>query len=287
MLPNHAPLVIAEQFGTLESLYPGRIDLGLGRAPGTDQLHRPRAAPRPRRAPRLSRRTCWSCSAYFGPGRARPARPRRPRRGDRRAALDPRLEHCSAPSSPPRSACPTPSPRTSRPTDLHAALEVYRSDSSRRPSSRAPYAMAGLNVYRRRHRRGGAAAVHHPAAGVGEPLPRRARAVPAADRRHRGLLDAGREGAGVVDADVLPRRLARRPSGDGLDRFVEQTGVDEVMVVVGDLRPRGAASARTRSSPRPLPPGRQRRPRTSLVAQCHKRDVTRRPPGGVERAWKR
>jgi len=37
MLPNHAPLVIAEQFGTLESLYPGRIDLALGRAPGSDQ----------------------------------------------------------------------------------------------------------------------------------------------------------------------------------------------------------------------------------------------------------
>src|SRR5690606_11990642 len=37
MLPNHVPLVIAEQFGTLESLFPGRIDLGLGRAPGTDQ----------------------------------------------------------------------------------------------------------------------------------------------------------------------------------------------------------------------------------------------------------
>lgn len=38
MLPNHAPLVVAEQFGTLASLYPNRIDLGLGRAPGTDQL---------------------------------------------------------------------------------------------------------------------------------------------------------------------------------------------------------------------------------------------------------
>lgn len=38
MLPNHSPMVIAEQFGTLESLFPGRIDLGLGRAPGTDQL---------------------------------------------------------------------------------------------------------------------------------------------------------------------------------------------------------------------------------------------------------
>lgn len=37
MLPNHAPLLIAEQFGTLEALFPGRIDLGLGRAPGTDQ----------------------------------------------------------------------------------------------------------------------------------------------------------------------------------------------------------------------------------------------------------
>ena len=38
MLPNHSPLVVAEQFGTLASLYPGRIDLGLGRAPGSDQL---------------------------------------------------------------------------------------------------------------------------------------------------------------------------------------------------------------------------------------------------------
>src|SRR3954466_6620078 len=38
MLPNHSPLVIAEQFGTLESLFPGRIDLALGRAPGSDQI---------------------------------------------------------------------------------------------------------------------------------------------------------------------------------------------------------------------------------------------------------
>ncbi len=38
MLPNHSPLVIAEQFGTLETIYPSRIDLGLGRAPGSDQV---------------------------------------------------------------------------------------------------------------------------------------------------------------------------------------------------------------------------------------------------------
>ena len=44
MLPNHAPLVVAEQFGTLEALHPGRIDLGIGRAPGTDQYTALRAA---------------------------------------------------------------------------------------------------------------------------------------------------------------------------------------------------------------------------------------------------
>src|SRR6187399_3279775 len=38
MLPNHSPLVIAEQFGTLASLHPGRVDLGVGRAPGSDQV---------------------------------------------------------------------------------------------------------------------------------------------------------------------------------------------------------------------------------------------------------
>src|SRR3954465_10400636 len=62
MLPNHAPIVIAEQFGTLEALHPGRIDLGLGRAPGTDQLtvHALRRTPP---APTRSRRTSSSSSA--------------------------------------------------------------------------------------------------------------------------------------------------------------------------------------------------------------------------------
>src|SRR5438046_3648862 len=53
MLPNHAPLVIAEQFGTLEALFPGRIDLGLGRAPGTDEL-----------TVRTLRRNPWSAEAF-------------------------------------------------------------------------------------------------------------------------------------------------------------------------------------------------------------------------------
>ena len=54
MLPNHAPLTIAEQFGTLESLFPGRIDLGLGRAPGHGSGGRPCAAPQHQRRTRTN-----------------------------------------------------------------------------------------------------------------------------------------------------------------------------------------------------------------------------------------
>ncbi len=91
MLPNHAPLVIAEQFGTLASLYPGRIDLGLGRAPGTDQLTL-RALRRDPMTPSTSRRTCWSCRRFSAPAAARPGGERRPRRRHRRAPVDPRLQ---------------------------------------------------------------------------------------------------------------------------------------------------------------------------------------------------
>ena len=70
MLPNHSPLVIAEQFGTLESLHPGRIDLGLGRAPGSDQVTaraiRRGPSPCPRRAHAPGR-------GRSAPGRATPA----------------------------------------------------------------------------------------------------------------------------------------------------------------------------------------------------------------------
>ncbi len=58
MLPNHSPLVIAEQFGTLNTLYPGRIDLGLGRAPGSDQ-------PTMRALRRHTARTLTTADAYF------------------------------------------------------------------------------------------------------------------------------------------------------------------------------------------------------------------------------
>ena len=72
MLPNHSPLVIAEQFGTLESLYPGRIDLGLGRAPGTDRLTA-RALRRDPQAPDEFPHDVQSLQALFAP--AQPGQP--------------------------------------------------------------------------------------------------------------------------------------------------------------------------------------------------------------------
>src|SRR6185295_13992196 len=68
MLPNHMPFVVAEQFATLEALYPGRIDLGIGRAPSTC-------------------RRCWRCWATSGstPGRPRGCAPRRSLRRTRRS----------------------------------------------------------------------------------------------------------------------------------------------------------------------------------------------------------
>ncbi len=66
MLPNHSPLVVAEQFGTLESLYPGRIELGLGRAPGTDQLTAGALRRDPRRADRFPDEVL-ELQEYFAP----------------------------------------------------------------------------------------------------------------------------------------------------------------------------------------------------------------------------
>src|SRR5262249_1663005 len=67
MLPNHAPLVVAEQFGTLESLFPGRIDLGLGRAPGGD-MPTMMALRRDRRGGDTFPDDLFELMAYFRPG---------------------------------------------------------------------------------------------------------------------------------------------------------------------------------------------------------------------------
>ena len=112
MLPNHAPLVIAEQFGTLEALYPGRIELGLGLAP-TSAPPRHSVA-RCKATPMISPAMYWSCSIIsvpFNPTNSC----RRCRAPASMCRFGYSAQVCSAPSSPPCSACPMPSPRISRP----------------------------------------------------------------------------------------------------------------------------------------------------------------------------
>ncbi len=125
MLPNHAPLIIAEQFGTLAALHPDRIDLGLGRAPGTDML----TARALRRNLDASVDTfpqdVVELISYF----------EQPVDGQRVHAVPARARRCrcgsSAPAStarslPPCSAFPTFASHFA-PADLDNALEIYRS----------------------------------------------------------------------------------------------------------------------------------------------------------------
>ena len=112
MLPNHAPLIIAEQFGTLETLYPGRIDLGLGRAPGSDGAtqHALRRARSGLEFPALVEELR---------GFLAPSRPGQPVRAIPGEGLDIPIwllgRATSAPAWPPSWACRSPSPVISRP----------------------------------------------------------------------------------------------------------------------------------------------------------------------------
>jgi len=91
MLPNHSPIVIAEQFGTLESLYPGRIDLGLGRAPGTDQRTL-RALRRDPMSADSFPQDVRELQAFFGPLQPGQTVQAVPGTGTEHPHLDPRLQ---------------------------------------------------------------------------------------------------------------------------------------------------------------------------------------------------
>jgi luciferase family oxidoreductase group 1 len=145
MLPNHSPLVIAEQFGTLESLYPGRIDLGLGRAPGSDQT----VARALRRSPTAADNFPQDVAellAYFAPARA--GQPVRAVPGE---GLDVPVwilgsslfgAQLAAGLGLPFAFASHFAPRL-----LSQALEIYRSEF--RPSARLerPYVMLGVSVF--------------------------------------------------------------------------------------------------------------------------------------------
>jgi luciferase family oxidoreductase group 1 len=146
MLPNHAPLVIAEQFGTLEALHPGRIDLGVGRAPGSDQ-----------RTARALRRTLSGdvdafpqdvieLMTYF-----RPAEPDQSVRAVPGSGLNVPIWILGSSLFGAQLAAALGLPYAFAshfaPGDMMAAIELYRSRF--RPSEHAakPYVMLGLNVF--------------------------------------------------------------------------------------------------------------------------------------------
>ena len=144
MLPNHAPLMIAEQFGTLESLYPGRIDLGLGRAPGTDM----RTAQALRRylagADRFPQDVI-ELQAYF-----QPAVPGQPVRAVPGAGLDIPIWILGSSLFGAQLAAAIGRPFAFAshfaPDHLLDALEIYRREFKPSETLEKPYAMAGIAV---------------------------------------------------------------------------------------------------------------------------------------------
>ncbi len=227
MLPNHAPMVIAEQFGTLEALFPGRIDLGLGRAPGSDGI-----------VARALRRNLASDERQFPQDvvelqaflagderigiRAVPGEGRTSRCGFSGRA-------CSGRNSPRCWGCPMPSPAISAPDALDEALDIYRRQFKPSAQLAEPYAAAAYNTFAADTREeaellassqqqafvalrtGNPGKMKPPLVGYKDSLPPNARAI----------LDHVLQCSAVGTADDIAA---------GLKAFVQRTGVDEVIV---------------------------------------------------------
>lgn len=227
MLPNHAPLAIAEQFGTLDALFPGRIDLGLGRAPGSDQ-----------RVAHAMRRTLASgvdhfpqdvveLQAYFAGDerlgfQATPGVGARPELWILGSSLygAQLAAHLGLPYA---------FASHFAPDMLDEALAVYRRDFRPSDQLRAPYAMAGFNIFAADSREeaellatsmmqsvvalrtGTPGRLKPPVAGYRESLPVQAQAMIA------GFLRASAIGT-------------REDVESGLADFVRRTRVDEVII---------------------------------------------------------
>jgi luciferase family oxidoreductase group 1 len=227
MLPNHAPLQIAEQFGTLDALFPGRIDLGLGRAPGSDQ----RVAHAIRRTldtdPNAFPRDVVELQSYLADdGRtgisATPG-----------AGADPQLWILGSSTFGAQLAAMLGLPYAFAshfaPDLLDQAMDIYRRDFRPSATLAKPYAMAGFNVF---------------AADTVE----EAELLATSQQQAFVALRTGtpgklpppipgyRESLGPQRAAILDHVLQCSAVGDratvarGIDAFVRRTGVDEVMV---------------------------------------------------------
>ena len=227
MLPNHAPLVIAEQFGTLDALFPGRIDLGLGRAPGSDG----RVARAMRRNlesdPNDFPRDVLELQSYFADDgqtgiRATPGAGARPEMW---------VLGSSTFGAQLAAALGLPFAFASHfaPDSLDLALHLYRRDFRPSVALARPYAMAGFNVFAADTDAEGewlASSQQQAFVALRTGNPRQ---LPPPVEGYRASL--GAQGAAILD-HVLQCSAVGSPAtvARGLARFVERTGVDEVMV---------------------------------------------------------
>ena len=275
MLPNHAPLVIAEQFGMLEALHPGRIDLGIGRAPGTDQLTARGAAPlgRPASATTTSPSSSASCIGYFTgefpdghPFGTITAVP-----GSRRRARDlaARLERLQRPARrAARDAVLVRPPLQPRATPL-PALELYR--DSFRPSEELaePYAMVARRRDLRRGRRAGALARRAGAPLDGSACAAAARpAIPTPEEAADHDFTRGRGGQ-RGSLRLGGRSEAPEQVRAGLDELVEQHRGRRADDHDDDPRPRRPDRALTSGSPSSSS-SRRRRPPSRTNGSCRR-----------------
>lgn len=144
MLPNHAPYIIAEQFGTLAQLFPGRIDLGLGRAPGTDQLT-VRALRRPVTASDQFPQDVLELQAYFEPAEPNQSIQAVPAAGTRVPLWILGSSHFGAMLAA-ELGLPYAFASHFAPDQLMQALELYRTRFKPSDQLAAPYAVVGVNV---------------------------------------------------------------------------------------------------------------------------------------------
>lgn len=227
MLPNHSPLVIAEQFGTLASLYPNRIDLGLGRAPGTDQ-RTTRALRRDPGSAESFPQDVIELESYF-----RPVEPGRLVRAVPGAGLNVPIwllgSSLFSAQLAARLGLPFAFASHFAPAAMMAALRVYRAEFRPSAALERPYVMLGLNVF--------AADTDAEARRLftsleqqfvnlrrGQPTPLQ----PPVDDMDARLSPWEREGI----AEALACSVIGSPETvrSGIARFIAQTGTDELML---------------------------------------------------------
>jgi luciferase family oxidoreductase group 1 len=227
MLPNHPPLVVAEQFGTLASLYPGRIDLGLGRAPGSDQATA-RALRRPPTAGDEFPQDVVELMSYF-----RQPQPAQVVRAVPGAGLDVPvwILGSSLFGAQVAAALGLPFAFASHfaPAMLEQALAVYRARFKPSPQLDRPYVMLGVNVVAadsaaeaRRLFTSLQQAFVNLRRGQPQPL------APPVD----GFAERLAPFEYAMLDDVLRYSVVGPPGAvkDGLDAFIERTATDELMV---------------------------------------------------------